>query len=290
MNESHIRRPFVAGQFYPENRHELDHLLAQLIAAAPPATATAQPPWAVILPHAGYIYSAATAVKTLLPLRNRQYRRVVVIAPSHRYPFRGLALSDFTAYDTPLGTIPVDTEAVRGLLSTASELIRKNNDAQQYEHALEVELPLLQKTMVAPFQLVPIICGELSVDQAREVATLLKPLHGAETLWVISSDFTHYGRSFQYVPFREDIQANLDRLDHAAVDRIAQLDLAGWNRFLEETGATICGANPIKALLALAAELEPRTRVELCDYHTSGELTGDYNNCVSYVGLCFHRG
>jgi len=290
MNDAQVRRPYVAGQFYPQDRHELDQMLARLIATADSGHSSPnQPPWAVILPHAGYVYSAATAIKTLLPLRNRRYRRIVVIAPSHRYPFHGLAASDFTAYDTPLGQIPVDVEAVRQLQNSGSSLIRTGNDIQQYEHALEVELPLLQKIIASEFALIPLICGGISLDQATELATLLQPWHGPETLWVVSSDFTHYGRDFQYVPFRDNIPDNLDRLDHAAADLIIRRDPAGWDRFIRDTGATICGANPIKILLALAAKVEPQGRVELVDYQTSGALTGDYAHCVSYAGLCFYR-
>jgi len=82
---------------------------------------------------------------------------------------------------------------------------------------------------------------------------------------------------------------NLDRLDHAAADIITSLDDRGWERFIEETGATICGANPIKLLLALARAIEPGTKVVLRDYNTSGALTGDYSHCVSYAGFCFFR-
>ena len=285
-----IRRPYVAGQFYPHERHELDQMLAGIIAdCGSVKMIEGQPPWAVILPHAGYVYSAAVAIKTLLPLRNRHYRRIIVMAPSHRYPIRGLAVSDFTAYATPFGTIPVDTAAVEQLLASGSPLIQKNNDAHQYEHALEVELPLLQKIMPAEFQLLPLICGELSAADAVTLATLLQPLHGPETLWVISSDFTHYGRSFQYVPFTKDVPVNLDRLDHAAAEQIGRLEAVRWEEFIDKTGATICGANPIKLLLALTPLLEPQTKVLLQAYSNSGELTGDYDHCVGYAGLCFCR-
>ena len=288
QNSALIRLPFVAGQFYPQDRRELDHMLSWLISQSGIKT-SGRPIWALILPHAGYVYSAKTALNAMLPMRGRQYRRVVVIAPSHRYPFTGLAVSDFEAYETPLGSIPVDSEAVRFLTRLDSPLISKNNDAHQYEHALEVELPLLQKILPSEFKIVPLICGSLSALQAGELVPAMKELHGPETLWIVSSDFTHYGRSFNYLPFKDNIAARLEQLDRRAVELISNIDLPGWEAFLAETGATICGANPIKLLLAMAPLLEPSSEIKLEDYTTSGAITGDYSHCVSYCSISFSR-
>ena len=286
-----IRPSYVAGQFYPGDARELRAMIDTMIAEAEPSSPPAEPSsaWAVILPHAGYVYSGPTAIKTLLPLRGRPLDRIVAIAPSHRYPFRGLVGCDFDTYQTPLGRIPVDTAAMRTLIDGGGPLVKSTPEPHLYEHALEVELPLLQQMFPAGFQLIPLICGEISPAAAGELAPLLAPLATPGTLFVVSSDFTHFGRNFGYAPFRDRIPEQLKELDLGAVELIRHLDLDGFERYLRDTGATICGANPIKLLLALTALVAPASRVELGDYTTSGAMTGDYSHCVSYAGMRFCR-
>lgn len=283
-----VRQAYVAGQFYPGDARELRRMIAAMIAEAErqPVSETSSV-WAVILPHAGYVYSGLTAVKTLLPLRGKSFRRVVVIAPSHRYPIRGLALTRFQAYQTPLGTIPVDTEVIQTLAELNDPLLQMGDDSHRNEHALEVELPLLQEMLAPDFKLIPLICGMISLAEAEHLAGKLRQLVSPDTLWVISSDFTHFGHAFDYVPFRDQVPERLRQLDLGAVELIRQIDAAGFDNYLKVTHATICGANPIKLLLALAKLTVPGAQGELCEYTTSGAITGDYSHCVSYAGMMF---
>ncbi|MDD3119226.1 MAG: AmmeMemoRadiSam system protein B, partial [Victivallales bacterium] len=154
------------------------------------------------------------------------------------------------------------------------------------EHALEVELPILQR-MLPEFTLLPLICGELDAPAVRELARELLPYWNEETLWVISSDFTHYGRAFGYMPFTHDIRRHLRELDLGAATCIEKLDPDGFTDYIATTGATICGWNPIRLLLAVIAAAESPVHAELVDYTTSGELTGDFSHCVSYAGFVF---
>jgi AmmeMemoRadiSam system protein B len=252
-----------------------------------------EPPFvrAVIVPHAGYVYSGETAVRTLLPAVSHKRRRILVIAPSHRVPFRGIALCTHSHYRTPLGDVPVDRETVARLAGLGVSAINVLDNAHAGEHALEVELPILQE-LFGEFHLVPLICGHLDAGIAMDLAASLMPLWEPDTLWVVSSDFTHYGRSFGYLPFSNQVKENLKTLDLGAADQILALDPNGFVRYVETTGATICGAAPIQLLLnvvRLANEgLKKRPiRAELADYTTSGEATGDYSHCVSYVGFRF---
>ena len=308
-----VRSAAVAGAFYPAEAAPLAAQLRKFLAGGEPAAA-GEGIRALIVPHAGYEYSGAVAGKAYALLRSPQaqarIRRVVVAAPTHRVNFQGVSLGNYGALATPLGEMPVDTAACRALAGT-HPLISTRTDAYSREHALEVQLPFLQ-TVLPQVKLVPLLCGELAVDAARSLAPLLrKTLWNPETLWVISSDFTHFGASFGYVPFTRDRPRRISELDHGAVERICAGDLDGFAEYVARTGATICGASAIALLLAvlenaagsrqqveagteLAAQPTghgsritdrvPPTIREVA-YTTSGQLTGDWEHTVSYAAV-----
>jgi AmmeMemoRadiSam system protein B len=284
-----IRKPFVAGQFYEAEPGALSSMINQITQEEMGTECISDGVRAVILPHAGYMFSARTAIKTLLKIGERDFKKILLIAPSHRYPFNGIAAAKFDTYSTPLGDIPVDTEAMDMLIDQECEYIHNLPQAQQYEHALEVELPLLQH-FFSDFTIIPLIAGFVDTISARKIAAALEQWWREDILWVISSDFTHYGQSFNYCPFKGDVKENLRKLDLGAVDFIVKHDLDGFNHYVNRTGATICGAAPIKILLAeLLQSIEKGTEYigDLADYTTSGDLTGDFSHCVSYAGITF---
>lgn len=288
MDET-IRKAAVAGQFYDANPARLKQYINELKTEAETSVEDCNnaKPRAVILPHAGYVYSGATAIKTLLKAAGHTYKRAVVLAPSHRVAFKGLALGGYDGFATPLGTVKVDTDNVNKLANLNSPLLTISNQPHEHEHALEVELPLLQE-LVPDIPIIPGIVGFIDLSVAKQLAELLLPLWEPDTLWVISSDFTHYGRSFQYLPFTDNIAENLRKLDLGAAKLITDLDLKGFDNYLERTGATICGAAPIKILLALINHnSDENITAELIDYTTSAAQSGDYSHCVSYVGITF---
>lgn len=284
--EQGTRKTFAAGRFYTNNPEMLASQISTLIKKSQ-ARIPVHGARAVILPHAGYEYSALTAMKTLLRASAGDFSRALVIAPSHRMPFRGIAVSGYDAYSTPVGSMPVDTAAVTDILQQDSQYVQDLSDAHDYEHALEVELPLLRE-LNPQMQIIPVIAGFIDVVSAGHVAKVLEQFWNKDTLWVISSDFTHYGQAFSYVPFSSDIKQNLHELDMGAVNHILKLDLDGFCHYVNRTGATICGAGPIRILLAaarLAVANGEKLQAELVDYTTSGELTGDFSHCVSYAGI-----
>ena len=123
---------------------------------------------------------------------------------------------------------------------------------------------------------------------ARAIAQVLQDWWQKDILWVISSDFTHYGRNFNYLPFTKDVRENIDKLDLGAIELILQKDLHAFCKYLDKTGATICGRGAIEILLAVLELVEDnKQKVELVDHTTSGELTGNYSHCVSYAGIEF---
>ncbi len=236
---------------------------------------------ALILPHAGYRFSGQTAVFALKAI-DKMYKRIVIIGPSHHLAMEEiLSIPRVTHYETPLGQIQLDVEFIDKLLKFP--MFQNVPHAHQFEHSVQIQLPLLQYKY-KDFKLVPIVAGSCSLETINKVSDILKGLIDQETLVIASSDFTHYGPNYGYVPFKEDIPEQLKKLDMGAYDCIAKLDSRAFLEYKSETGATICGYVPIAILLSL---VEKQTKVDLVKYATSGQLTGDFNNSVSYLSVAF---
>lgn len=283
-----IRQPYVAGQFYEADPQKLSNDISNMLSELEPHESSNSVA-AIILPHAGYTYSGKTALKTILTTTGKKYKKVILIAPSHRYPINGIVLSNHAYYRTPLGDISVDKAAVNEIKANKNPYISCDDEVHEYEHALEVELPLLQ-TLWDEFSIVPIICGHLENIAAEKIANDLVPLWSDDTLWVISSDFTHYGESFGYIPFTDNVQENIEKLDHEAIEHILNMNYESFSKFVDETSATICGSNPIKIFLSILKIMRGRDKAfkaKLIDYTNSGLQTGDFSHSVSYAGIAF---
>ncbi len=236
---------------------------------------------AVILPHAGYAYSGQTAAYGLKTVKGK-YRRIVVVGPSHYVPMvEILSVPTATHYQTPIGEVPLDTAFINKLLE--HPIFQNVPRAHQLEHSVQIELPLLQYAF-GDFKFVPIVAGQCSAETIRRAAAILKPMMGEGTLVVASSDFTHYGPNYGFVPFTENVPEQLKKLDMGAFEKIAALDADGFLAYRQRTRATICGYVPIAILLSM---LEPDSKCKLVHYATSGELTGDFTNSVSYLAAVF---
>lgn len=258
-----IRPPAVAGMFYPADAQELHRELQQLLGAA---TSGTQPPKALIVPHAGYVYSgpvAASAYAQLIPLRDR-IRRVVLLGPAHRVAFRGLAASSASGFRTPLGDVPLDTAALAPLLVLPQ--IRVLDEAHAQEHSLEVQLPFLQETL-GDFRLLPLVVGDATYAEVAEVLEMV--WGGDETLILISSDLSHY---HDY--------ATAQRLDRATSDAIATLHPERINF------DHACGRTPVGGLL-LAARRHG-LHADVLDLRNSGDTAGPRDRVVGYGAYALH--
>lgn len=234
---------------------------------------------ALILPHAGYQYSGSTAAAGLRRLENR-YKRVIVIGPSHRIGMEEmLCVARAAQIETPLGKIPQDLAFINKLLKYP--IFQQFPDVIQNEHSTQIELPLLQKQL-GSFDVVLIVAGQCSQETIKRGAEILKGLVDEDTLVVVSSDFTHYGQSYRYVPFKDNIPEKLKELDMGAYKKIEALDSSGFLRYIGDTGDTICGYVPIAILLSMA---DKGTKVELVKYATSGSMSGDFSQSVSYCAI-----
>jgi hypothetical protein len=261
---SQIRPAAVAGAFYPGNgqvlNRDLDAMLGDITAANGPL------PKALIVPHAGYIYSgpiAASAYQRLAPGRST-IKRVVLLGPAHRVPVRGLALPEADHFATPLGLVAIDQAGCDALRDLPQ--VSVSAAAHAMEHSLEVQLPFLQKVL-GEFSLVPLVAGDTSAEAVAEVLDRL--WGGPETLIVISSDLSHY------LPY-----AVAQRVDEQTTRMILGLQ-TGINH------EQACGGTPVNGLL-LAAKRHG-LRPDLLDLRNSGDTAGDRDHVVGYAAFAFNN-
>ncbi len=279
--------PQAAGRFYPAAREALSQAVHGLLAGHP-SPADGAPVTALIVPHAGYAYSGRVAGRGYAGVDGAGVKRVVVLAPSHRVAFRGLGVGCFRAFRTPLGDLPVDT-ASGAALASGGHGCAGHAEAFVGEHAIEVQLPFLQ-TVCPTAMLVPLLCGEIQPAAVDVIAARLAAVVPHEgTLWVVSSDFTHFGADFGYVPFTRDALARVEQLDRGVIETIRRRDTAAFREYLRATGATVCGADAIAILLSLLPRLGPAGDTRLLDYAQSGRLAHDDTHSVGYAAIAFCR-
>ena len=272
----------IAGSWYPADAAELREMLDRYRAEIEPEERREEAsPDILILPHAGYIYSARTAMYGISQLRRNAFRRVVILAPSHRSAFADrLIAPEVTALGTPLGDIPVDTEAIDRVGSVFP--VSRNNLVHAAEHATQIEYPLLQYAL-GEFRVVPFVVGDFSSEgELDRAGAALRQILEEGTLLVISSDFTHYGQRFGFAPFGRGRAAarQVREVDLQAFEAIREGDCAKFETLLDRTCATICGRNPIRLMLHC---IPKGTRFELLHYSTSIEETGDDSDFVCYL-------
>ncbi len=262
-SSSKIRRPAVAGQFYPDDPAQLNAMLEQMFEQARPS----QPSHvkALIAPHAGFIYSgpvAASAYQVLKP-QAEQITRVILLGPSHRVGFYGLATSSATKFEMPQGDIALDREAIHAI--RALPQVIENDQAHLFEHSLEVQLPFLQ-AVLNDFTLVPLVVGDSEPEQVAEV--LEKLWGGDETLIVISSDLSHYN------PY--EVAQKQDKKTSAAI-----VNLQPQQIHYEDA----CGRNPVNGLLVAAKQ--HHLSAQLVDLRNSGDTAGSHDRVVGYGAYLF---
>ena len=252
-----IRQPAVAGAFYPADPQKLQIMVEGYLQQVKPSDKS---PKAIIVPHAGYIYSGAIAASAYARLKAKRdvISRVVVLGPSHRVSFKGLAVSHAEIFKTPLGDIPLDTVAIESL--SKLPFVEYIDQAHYLEHSLEVQLPFLQKTL-DKFSLIPIVAGDCPAEQVEQVLELF---YGQDdTLIVISSDLSHY---HDYV--------TAQRLDKETSEKIEKLE------YKQLDYGSACGRIPIRGLLALAKKKS--LQIKNIDLRNSGDTAGDKQRVVGY--------
>jgi len=258
LPDSHIRPAAVAGQFYAADPQQLLTDVLQYLAAAR-ANLSIQPK-ALIVPHAGYIYSgpvAASAYKLLEAVSTR-IRQVILLGPSHRVALNGVATSDANFYETPLGKIKINRDFCTG--AEQLSFVHQNNLAHKDEHSLEVQLPFLQ-TVLDDFELTPLVVGDCNSDDIASLLTLF--FDADDTLFVISTDLSHF---HDYAT-----ASHKDQLTSAAIEAL-QSDKISYD--------DACGRNPLNGFLTLARQKQ--LNIKQLDLRNSGDTAGDKNRVVGY--------
>ena len=261
---SGIRPAAVAGMFYPDNPAQLQSDIQQMLSVVPSG---AKAPKAIIVPHAGYIYSgpiAASAFAQLIPAKNT-IKRVIILGPCHRVPLMGLATTSADYFETPLGSIPIDRVSI-GRILTLPQVVEFDLTHQQ-EHSLEVQLPFLQEALDT-FKLVPLVVGDTSATEVQEVLELL--WGSDETLIVISSDLSHY---HDYI--------TAQTMDSMTCNAIEKLDGSAINH------DQACGRNPVLGLLQAAKR--HHMKVTTLDLRNSGDTAGSKDQVVGYGAWMFEE-
>ena len=263
-----LRKPAVAGSFYPGSARELAAMIATMVDDNAVKTDVV----GLVCPHAGIIYSGAVAGATISRIRITD--TVIIIGPNHTGLGKPFAVMASGTWETPMGNIEIDGELASKLLANSSYLA-EDFDAHFREHSIEVQLPFLQH-FKKDFKIVPIVLshasGEVYKEIGQEIAEVLEGL-GREVVILASSDMTHY-----------EPQKEAERKDNAAIDAITDLDEEALMERIAEENITMCGYGPVVALISAAKAMGVQ-KAELVKYQTSGETSGDYSSVVGYAGI-----
>lgn len=280
--EKRIFESSLAGSWYPADPAELSKMVSNDLADA--KVPELQNVIALIQPHAGYRYSGKIAACGIKEIAGKAIRRVIIFGPSHSQSMNNwLSIPSETHIRTVLGDVELDREFIDKILKY--DFCKSIPQAHIAEHSVDIQIPMLQIAL-KNFKLVPIVTGRLDDRTIRQIVAAISPLLDDKTLIIASSDFTHYGSSFDYEPFPLDFQTGnrLKKLDDGAIEKIVAINEDGFSGYLQKTGATVCGQDPIRVLLSLLPE---GSKGRLLKYDTSGRMTGSYAHSVSYASVAF---
>jgi len=266
----------VAGAFYPADRRVLSEKIDDYLRlAARDGSNPPEPVFGLIAPHAGYDYSGKVAAKAYNAVRNRPYRTVVLLGPTHYLPFEGAAIYPSGTWETPLGRVNIDEAAARAVMR-ACPWARYVPAAFEREHSLEVQVPFLQKTL-DHFRIIPLIMGSMTEGMYSSLTEALLGLvrsEGGRLLIVASSDMSHFH------PYED-----ASRMDRATLRLIEAGDVLGLGRNIERGSSELCGAQAVMALMMVAERLNATPMLR--GYENSGDVTADRSRVVGYGAVAF---
>jgi len=288
-----IRKAVVSGQFYEGTKEALLKQIEECFRHEKgpgmlPGTQRKGKILGAIVPHAGYIYSGPCAAHSYKAIAESEIPNVyVILGPSHMGFHKTCFSLDY--WETPLGLVKTNDKLGQIMEDNKLELIPLPHNE---EHSIEVQIPFLQyitQKQISKLKILPIIVAETDwedmipmIKKSIEEFTAEKKKN---VIIIASSDFTHYGVNYGYLPFNTNVKENLHNLDKGAIDRIKKMDSKDFLRYCDTTGATICGKYPIAVLIEL---LKGKSQsAELLQYYASGDILGDYRNAVGYGSMIF---
>ncbi|NWG09723.1 MAG: MEMO1 family protein [Nitrososphaerales archaeon] len=277
-----LRRPAVAGTFYPSGSSELKINIEESFlhgigpGRKPPSSEVINEKVALISPHAGYMYSGPVAAHGYYACSYLKcIELAVIVGPNHHGIGSGVSTFREGAWQTPLGGVEVDSDSAKRLVEL-SGIVDFDESAHAYEHSIEVQIPFLQYIYGDKFKILPIsmMLQDLStaVEVGRAVANCVRD---KKCLLIASSDFTHY-----------EEQEVASRKDHEAIKAILQMDVSGLYDAIGRLDLTMCGYGPVATVITAAKETSI-AKGRLLKYATSGDITGDYSSVVGYASILF---
>ncbi len=269
-----IRKPVVAGQFYPQQKKQLEEMIVRLVTGVSSQATPKNRIKAIVLPHAGYQYSGGVAAATVSVSELQE--TLIILGPNHTGQGESFSVMTEGCWQTPLGDVPIDTKLAKALVAQSAYL-KSDALAHDAEHSIEVLLPFLQ-FFQKKIKIVPIVVSRASSDIyktiAQDIARVILALGiNNDVSIVASSDMTHY-----------EPQESAEKKDHYAIEPILQLDADNLLKRVEEKHITMCGVVAVVIMLEVAKELGAQ-KGELVRYQTSGDATGDYRSVVGYAGI-----
>ncbi|MBW2967852.1 AmmeMemoRadiSam system protein B [Candidatus Woesearchaeota archaeon] len=286
-----VRKPVVAGQFYPVDKEELIASIEESFKhkfgpGKLPGKRGSNNVLGAVSPHAGYVFSGAGAAHVFKAIGEAAFPDTyVILGVNHSGPRTCASSED---WETPLGVVKCDSELVKAL---GEKGVPVDDRSHHNEHSIEVQLPFLQyvsKDRIDDLRAVCVMIADDDYEKWGKVITDAVSELGRKVVVVCSSDFTHYGHNYGYVPFESDVAENMKKLDAGAIDLILKKDSAGFIGYVEKTGATICGKHGI-AVLCWLMKAAGSGAGELLKYYTSGDVMGDHSNAVGYGAVVFKK-
>ncbi|MBW3003670.1 AmmeMemoRadiSam system protein B [Candidatus Woesearchaeota archaeon] len=287
-----MRSPIVAGSFYPSDFGELDKsindcFIGKLGPGSLPSKRTEKKIAGAIVPHAGYQYSGQCAAWAYKEIAESEFPQIFIILGNDH---SGIGEDCVSTEDwlTPLGIVKTDKYLAKKLIDNST--LHENNKAHYEEHSIEVQLPFLLISNKDHLRDIKIVAVMVSSNNYKAIAERISRIINEskkKVCIICSSDFTHYGPNYGFVPFKGDVKENLYELDKKAISFINKFDTEAFLQFIRNTKTTICGSRNIAVMIELCKNLGAQ-KAELLRYYTSGDIVNDYSNAVGYASIIFY--
>ncbi|WP_316504950.1 AmmeMemoRadiSam system protein B [Nitrosopumilus sp.] len=274
-----LREPVVAGQFYPDEKTELQDMIQNCFkhkyGPGTQPTISNEKVFGIICPHAGYMYSGPTACHSYKSISLQNPELAIVIGPNHFGVGKNVATMTNSTWRTPLGDVPVYSEAAEKI-ANESKFIEIDNYSHSQDHSLEVQIPMLQSMFSNKFKILPIILLAQDLEIARDVGNAVSEIAKTKNSVIIgSSDFTHYEEnSFAHIQ------------DKALIKPILEMDVERFYEILIKKRVSACGFGAIASTMIACKNLGA-TKGELLSYATSGDVSGNTDSVVGYGAIKF---
>ena len=273
MNSS-VRYASHSGSWYEDNPMELSKELSKYLSNSKKYEEF-QSLKSIIVPHSGLVYGGPVAAKAFINVNPDNFDKVVIIGPSHYEYFKGCALTSFSKFESPFGNVDVDTKTVKNLLEDSKHFFSFPQSSDVQEHSIEMEIPFLKYIFdKKPFKIIPMVIGDGNLKKNIELGKCLYDLYEEpKTLFVVSSDFCHWGRNFDYTYYDEKFKTiweSTQDLDRQALDIIGEMNTQKFDEYMKRTNNTICGSNPITIVLSIIEEYKKKHQDKKISFDTAG--------------------